>query len=494
MSEEPKKRKSAHEKIMELRKEFGIPEEETTEAEDKFYEAKRQAARKRADLAGTEENYVKMFNRDPWTDRWLGPGPEPPDEFLDYSDKDIKKMSKKITDETEWKKKYVPEVTTIHLPKEAKESKKVKKLRKKRQKAEDKQQKQVKYDIAYWYLESFLKRSEADKLYYEYAGKLDELVEVCYNAAIYWSTYMTHNTNKTISSKEMYERLRAKYEDEATTVEDVGGLKFKRIEVAERHRREYDVNPYTVKCPDIPDEYWKEFEDWCDKNPIKKFKKKAKKYPNMSAMGMRRICFLKQINKRNKGWRKNMMLHDPLTGASFVSEKKMKAALQKQLKKYDEKRKDFVKLLDGLVKDGQISEEMANGWMGDTKLVRDRVRKQWYAEYERAKVREKHAKKVHAHQKKTYEARKKWFEKNGGDITDKGFVIIDEEEGIRAKIINPGAKKPIYMCETGDGTTVYSERSLEDALFLNEPSEPRHISKPKFTKEYWDEYNELPDY
>ena len=45
MSEEPKKRKSAHEKIMELRKEFRIPEEETTEAEDKFYEAKRQAAR-----------------------------------------------------------------------------------------------------------------------------------------------------------------------------------------------------------------------------------------------------------------------------------------------------------------------------------------------------------------------------------------------------------------------------------------------------------------
>ena len=166
------------------------------------------------------------------------------------------------------------------------------------------------------------------------------------------------------------------------------------------------------------------------------------------------------------------MLHDPLTGASFVSEKKMKAALQKQLKKYDEKRKDFVKLLDGLVKDGQISEEMANGWMGDTKLVRDRIRKQWYAEYERAKVREKHAKKQYAHQKKTYEARKKWFEKHGGDITDKGFVVINEEEGITASIINPGAKKPIYKCETGTGTTVYSERSLEDALFLNEPSEP----------------------
>ena len=107
---------------MELRKEFGIPEEKTSEEEDKYFEAKRQAARKRAEIAGTEENYVKMFNRDPWTDRWLGPGPEPPDEFLDYSDKDIKKMSKKITDETEWKKKYVPEVTTIHLPKEAKES------------------------------------------------------------------------------------------------------------------------------------------------------------------------------------------------------------------------------------------------------------------------------------------------------------------------------------------------------------------------------------
>ena len=90
-----------------------------------------------------------MFNRDPWTDRWLGPGPEPPDEFMDYTDKDIRKMEKIHNDNIEWKKKYIPEVTTIHLPKEAKESKKVKKLRKKRQKAEDKQSRQVKYDIAY---------------------------------------------------------------------------------------------------------------------------------------------------------------------------------------------------------------------------------------------------------------------------------------------------------------------------------------------------------
>ena len=101
---ETNRRKTGHEKIMELRKEFGIPEEKTSEEEDKYFEAKRQAARKRAEIAGTEENYIKLFNRDPWTDRWLGPGPEPLDEFLDYSDKDIRKMSEKCSDEKEWKK------------------------------------------------------------------------------------------------------------------------------------------------------------------------------------------------------------------------------------------------------------------------------------------------------------------------------------------------------------------------------------------------------
>ena len=492
---ETNRRKTGHEKIMELRKEFGIPEEKTSEEEDKYFEAKRQAARKRAEIAGTEENYIKLFNRDPWTDRWLGPGPEPPDEFLDYSDKDIRKMSEKCSDEKEWKKKYVPEVTTIHLPKEAKESKKIKKLRKKRKKVEYKQERQNKYDIAYWWLEEFLTKKESNRLYFEYAGRLDELVDVCYEWAMYWATYMTHDENTQLTAKEMYERLQEKYEDDATTVEDVGGLKFKRREVAERYSREYNVNPYKVHFPDIPDEYWKEFCEWCKKQPIKKFKKKAKKYgPYMSAMGMRRICFLKQINKRNKTWRKNLMLHDPLTGASFVSEKKMKAALEKQLKRYDEKRKDFVKLLDGLVKDGQISESMANGWMGDTKLVRDRIRKQWEAEYERAKIRQKHQKKQYEHQKRAYDARKKRIKKHGGDINDEGFVVIDEEQGITASIINPGAEKPIYKCELGTGATVYSERSLEDALTLMEPTEPIDPVKPRYTKEYWDEYKQLPDY
>ena len=490
----PRPRKSAHEKIMELREQFGIPEDDTPEEEDKYFEAKRQAARKRMEIAGTEENYVKMFNRDPWTDRWLGPGPEPPDEFMDYTDKAIRKMEKIHNDNIEWKKKYIPEVTTIHLPKEAKESKKVKKLRKKRQKAEDKQSRQVKYDIAYWWLECFLTKDEANRMYYKYAGRLEELVDACYDWYVYWKTYMCHDEDNKLTSKEMYERLQIKYEDESTTVENVGGLKFKRREVAEGYRREYNVDPFKVKCPDIPDEYWAEYEAWSDKHPLKEFKKKAKKYPNMTAMGMRRITFLKQINKKNKSWQKNLMLHDPITGSSFVSEKKMKAALEKQLKKYDEKRKDFVKLLDGLVKDGQISEGMANGWMGDTKLVRDRIRKQWEAEYERAKIRQKHQRKRYEHQKKTYEARKKWFKKHGGDIKDEGFVVIDDDLGITASIINPGAEKPIYKCETGTGTTIYSERSLEDALNLYEPTKPIDPVKPHYSKEYWEDYNQLPDY
>lgn len=494
--EEPKrKRKTAHEKIMELRKEFGIPEEETSPEEDKYFEAKRQAARKRMELAGTDENYVKMFNRDPWTDRWLGPGPEPPDEFMDYSDKDIRKMEKLHNDQIEWKKKYVPEIPTIHLPKEAKESKKIKKLRKKRKKEEERQDRQVKYDVAYWWLESFLDEKEANRWYMEFAGRLEELVDAAYDAAIYWSTYMTHSTNKTLTDKEMYQRLKEKYEDEATTVENVGGLKFKRIEVAERHRREYNVDPYTVKCPNIPDEYWKDFKEWCKDKPIKKFKKKAKKYPCMTAMGMRRIEYLKTINKQNKNWRKNLMMHDPITGASFVSEKKMKAALKKQLKKYDERRRGFVKMLDDMVEKGQISEDMANDWMGDTKLVRDRIRKQWEAEYKRSLVRQKENEKKYKKELKSFEARKKWFEKYGGDIKDKGFVVIDEEQGIKAGIINPGAEKPIYMCDTGTGTTWYSERSLDAALFgSGKPHEPNKPVKPTYSKEYWETYKELPDY
>ena len=78
---------------------------------------------------------------------------------------------------------------------------------------------------------------------------------------------------------------------------------------------------------------------------------------------------------------------------------------------------------------------MANGWMGDTKLVRDRIRKQWEAEYERAKIRQKHQRKRYEHQKKTYEARKKWFKKHGGDIKDEGFVVIDDDLGITASML-----------------------------------------------------------
>ena len=121
-------------------------------------------------------------------------------------------------------------------------------------------------------------------MYYEYAGRLEELVDVCYDWYMYWKTYMCHDEDNKLTSKEMYERLQIKYEDESTTVEDVGGLKFKRREVAEGYRREYNVDPYKVKCPDIPDEYWPEYEAWSDKHPLKEFKKKAKKYPNMTAL------------------------------------------------------------------------------------------------------------------------------------------------------------------------------------------------------------------
>ena len=73
----------AHELIMKLRKEFDIPEEPISEEDAERERREREARAKRMELAETEEGYVKMFNRDPWTDEWLGPGPEPPMPFLE---------------------------------------------------------------------------------------------------------------------------------------------------------------------------------------------------------------------------------------------------------------------------------------------------------------------------------------------------------------------------------------------------------------------------
>ena len=496
-------RKSAHEKIMELRKEFDIPEEKTTPEEDAKYERQRERRRQRMDAAVTEENYVKMFNRDPWTDKWLGDGPDP-DEIEEQrlagksKEQAVKAAAKH--ERAEWNKKFHRNVPTFHLPAEPKESKKVKKLRKERKQREFEEEYQQKVDIAYWWLECILTRSYADELYYQYRNDLDGLIELCYNWAIDWAEDMTWDDEHEISQDDMFDRLMNREKENSEVVSEFGGMKFRRREVAEAHRREYNTNPFENPYPDIPDEYWDEFKHWCKEHPLKKYRKKAKKfsYQGFTAAGLRRIAFLKQVNKKNKAWRKNLMLHDPMTGASFISEKKMRNHIRSQLKKYDEQRKKLVNMLDHMVADGQISEDYANHMMGDTKLVRDRIRKRWEEEYERMKVRHKDEEKRRKKQQKTYEARKKWYEKHGGTLGEMPVIINAEGEKITIKKIPPKGKggKTLYCVDdTSTGTTVYSERSLEAALNISErPQDVAPLRKPTYSKEYWRTYNEIPDY
>ena len=173
------KRLSAHERIMQLRKEFDIPEEETDPEEDAKWERDREARRKRMDMAVTEENYVKMFGRDPWTDEVI-PGMKPTVEIAETSRKEKEQAAKKQTkiSHAEWRAKYIQTLPTIHLPAEEKESKKIRKLRKKRKAYEEKQVRQQQIDIAYWWLETKLSKSYANELYYKYRNDIDGLIDL----------------------------------------------------------------------------------------------------------------------------------------------------------------------------------------------------------------------------------------------------------------------------------------------------------------------------
>ena len=502
MGEPVYQRMSAHEKIMQLRAAMDIPEEETDPEEDRRWEETRKLRLARMNSVTTNEEYVAKFNRDPYNDQWLGEGPDPDIEIVNkilYGDKNGK--SKKdssnpkmwnLNSYLDWKKKYYPEVPTIHLPAEAPESKKVKKLRKKRKKMESKAARQEQYDLAYWFLESWCTESFRDELYMKYAGKLEELVDFCCEYATAWAEDLTHDERPEMTAEDVMDRVRYRQKEESEVVSDVGGIKFKRLGVAERKKREYVADPYEDPFPDIPDEYWDEFSDWADKHPLKEFKKLARSYgPHIvDAIGMRRIVFLKKINKRNKSFRKNLLKHDPLSGAQFVSKKKYEAHMKRQLEKFDKQRLAFVKMLDEMVAKGQISPEMSERMMGDTKLVRRRVLKRHQEEYERIKFNQKQIKKENEKRKKEYEARKKWFKDHGSDINAPAFTVEIDGEPYTYE-----AKKTSY------GKTLYKmtspsrlECSEDVDGFLQKPCLISETPPVPPDPDLGDDYNELPDY
>ena len=496
---------TGHEKIMQLRKELDIPErdEPDYDARDR---AEMRARAARIEQAATQEEYVKLFNRSYWDDRWLGAPEDDPGLLSTVPFVEAKPMNKKERKQEvekarrEWRAKYVPKLKTIHLDAEEKESKTVRKLRRKRRRAEEQREWQKKIDVAYWFLERWCTPFYAWEVTREHGSSTEELVNWCYDFVSSWAEEMTGN--RVLSVEEGYERLQARMRDARDIVEDIDGMKFRRLEVAEKRRRSYVCDPMEDPFPDIPDEYWEEFLAWSKEHKLKKFKKEAERYAYygkylVSPEGLQRCAFLKFINKRNKTWRNNLMLHDPMTGASFVSEKQMKKHIHRQLRSYDKRRKQFVEMLDDLVARGQLSQDYADHMMGDTKLTRDRIRERWKQDYERLKLHQKEEKKRYKKQKESYNARKKWFEKYGGNIAQAPFTITTEGgDRISVELMGNDPKHPIYKIDDQAlGSTSYSEGSLATALDIGaEPEPPRKLEKPHFGKDYWEEYARLPNY
>lgn len=449
-----------HETIMRLRKEFDIPEPKDTRTKEEKERDKADALarEKRRDSVATIEEYVQKYNRDYWTDEWLGPGEDPGLPYLDESQKDIKERLKR--EKKEWKEKYYPDNNLVNIKVDTKEPKKVKKLRKKRKTYEEQQAWQEKVDVAYWWLECFLKPEYADELYHMFE-EYEDLIEHCYEQATGWAQYMTwdsHDPKRHMSQEEFDLYMQTVEAEEEEHTVDVCGMKFKPLEIAKKDKKYIECDLYEGGIPDIPDYLWDEFDKWSDKHPLKEFKKKAKK-TGFSKIALRRAKFIKMVNKRNKGFQKRMMLHDPITGSSFVSAKKMKEHYDKQMRKYEKHRKEFVKLVDDMVKQGEISEDMAIHMLGDSKEGRERVKWRHQKEIERCKMIKREAEEMRERRKrrrdKIYEARNDWFKKFKEDPNACFKVMIEGEEVTVSNIAKPG-HKPLYKVDM-KGCTRYTE-------------------------------------
>lgn len=450
-----------HDTIMRLRREFDIPEpkDTRTKQEKERDRAEALAREKRIDRISTIEEYVKVYNRDYWTDRWLGPGPDPGLQYLDESKKEIESRLKR--EQAEWKSKYYPDQKLVNMKIDKKEIKEVKKKKKKYKTLEEKAEWQRKIDIAYWWLECFLKPHFSDELYRKFGSDFEGLVEYCSDYAEQWAKNMTWNDddpNRHMTAEEFWDRYETQEMENAEIVNDVGGMKFRNLDVAYKHRKYIEVDLTVDPFPDIPDYLWDEFDKWADKHPLKEFKKKAKK-TGFSERGLRRKKFLKKVNKRNKGFQKRMMLHDPISGASFVSEKKMKAHYHKMLTRFDKHQKEFNDMIESMVASGDLASCDADAILTNNEDGRKRVAWRHKKEMEKYKFQKKKAeeleKRAKRQQKEYLKARETWFKKFKGDPQACFTIDVDGQEVSFSNIADPG-ERPIYKIDYTGGT-IYTE-------------------------------------
>lgn len=442
----PKGNKTTHEWIMAMRKEFGLDTEEETEEELEQQRKENYARAKRQELAGTAENYRKMFNRDPWTDEWLGPGPEEPMPFLDESKSDMDRRIKR--EKKEWKDKYL----NLNRPKVEmrveKDTKKIRELREERKERESEADRQKKYEVVYWYLEKFLTHEQAEKYYYskfksnEFERMVDEIYEVASSYIAYATRPKVEYTVKEMAKKlnkgeTLIQRRNAKKSSTVAELSDTG-MDFQYIGDMERHRKFIELDPELNPDPEIPEEYEKEFKKWCKKkysHSIEYFKKLKKKlYPfctpkrGISADAMQKRKFLEKINDRNAKFRKGMLERDYILGLQFASEDELRKYQKKQVKRYEKTNREFIKHLESLHEKGYLDDNAFMEWADRSKKARklvDRYHKNMREAYE---LHREENEERERHEKEYQKARAAWFKKFGGDIKDTEYINVDGEK------------------------------------------------------------------
>ena len=455
---------------MRLRKEFGIPEPPPLSKKEEEQERRELEARsKRLELAETDEGYIKMFNRDPWTDEWLGPGPEPPMPFLEdhLSEKEQKKAIKE-RQEREHKAfiermgldKELPR-KKLEAPKETKQIKKAhKKLKKER---EEKLTKEM-YQKANWFLQEYAAPWYKDKIMYDLNYDVERIVEFCNEqceALEQLYRYEQLNKNDKRSDSEKLAAIEKRKYERENGIEEIDGIKWMSVDTAYADKKEIEID-LSSGIPDIPDEHWDEFSTWEKKNPMKKFKKKAKKW-RCSEITARRIVFIKKINKRNKRFQKNMVMTDPLTGMAFMSEKKFKKYKDKQIKRFAKQRKQYAEYVQDMVDKGYLSEDYMITFLGDDRKAIERIKKRYKQIEDRAKEEAKKHKKEEEHKKRRDKERIEWFKKYGYEVqnADKPFEIVADGETLTIRPVKSGKNK-IWALDQ-EGSTRYTER-IEDFM------------------------------
>ena len=232
---------------------------------------------------------------------------------MGFSDKELKEAVKRYTTPRE-----VP-LPTFH--------EKASKYDKLREKEEKKGKKKRRYKLAYWYLEEYLKESEAKKIYEKYLD-FKELVEYAYQMAL--------------------------------NLIQIQNFIIERDVPAEEVLKELEGTPMPGKY-DVPEALDKEFDEYAKEHPIEK----------ASEIIPRRIKFQKRRRKHRRAMysQRRMRIYDPLFAVTRLDAKQMYNDL-KQIGRENEIRcQRFKELMESLITDKSVGSQAMKMFDKRTKEV-----------------------------------------------------------------------------------------------------------------------------